>query len=133
MIKTLHEESTYEPSKRSNNWYKLKKDYMDEKVPDSLDLIIIGADFGKGKRARLYGSFLLGCLNKETGEIETVTKIATGFKEEDLNYFFDKLRPLMQDKPNVLLSQKAKKIKTDVYFKPEVIIEVKASDLTISK
>ena len=62
MIKNLCENASYEPSKRSSNWFKLKKDYMGSGLlSDSLDLIVVGADWGKGKRTGVFGSFLLAC------------------------------------------------------------------------
>jgi len=47
-----------------------------------LDLIVVGADYGTGKRVGIYGSFLLACYNEDNECLETVCKIGTGFSDE---------------------------------------------------
>ncbi|KFG30439.1 putative DNA ligase 1 [Toxoplasma gondii p89] len=83
MVKTLRENATYEPSKRSLNWLKVKKDYVDG-LTDSVDLVPIGACYGKGKRSGTFGTYLLAVYNPADETFQTVCKAATGFSEEAL-------------------------------------------------
>lgn len=62
----------YLPDKRSDDWLKLKKDYLNN-VGDSLDLVIVGGAMGKGKRTGTIGSYLAACYNDKTDKFETVT------------------------------------------------------------
>ena len=100
MIKNLEENATYEPSKRSSNWFKLKKDYINSgQLSDSLDLVVVGADWGRGKRTGLFGSFLLASFDAESNKFQTVTKVATGFTDQMLSEVTTQLKPLTLENP----------------------------------
>ncbi|KAI4605253.1 hypothetical protein J4E80_010687 [Alternaria sp. BMP 0032] len=133
MVKMLDgPESYYEPSKRSQNWLKVKKDYL-AGVGDSLDLVVLGAYYGKGKRTSWYGAFLLACYNPSTEKYETVCNIGTGFSEAILETLHKTLSEIVIDRPKPFYTHSTgNKDQPDVWFEPRYVWEVKTADLTLS-
>ncbi|MDP2439520.1 MAG: ATP-dependent DNA ligase [archaeon] len=128
MVKTLDEAASYEPALRSYNWLKVKKDYL-EGVADSLDLVPIGADYGKGKRTGVYGAYLMACYDADTERFQAVTRIGTGFSdaalEQHTEFFQQHLRPT---KPSDYFVGDP----PDVWFAPAQVWEVRVADLSLS-
>lgn len=133
MVKMLDtDESGYEPSKRSRNWLKVKKDYLSG-VGDSIDLVVIGAYYGKGKRTNWYGAFMLACYNSKTEKFETVCNIGTGFSEAILEELHEQLEEIVIEKPKPFYSHSTVAAhQPDVWFEPKYVWEVKTADLTLS-
>ena len=108
----------------------MKKDYL-AGVGDSFDLVVIGGDFGKGKRTNVYGAFHLAIFDADSGTYQSICKIGTGFSDEALQSHYDFLNPLeLQVKKGYYDVGTGKG--PDVYFEPRMVWEVLAADLSLS-
>ncbi|MBN2735072.1 MAG: ATP-dependent DNA ligase [Methanomicrobiaceae archaeon] len=104
MIKSLS--AHYTPGVRGKEWIKIKP------AVDTIDLAVIGAEWGEGKRAHHFGTFLLAC-RSENGDLLPVSKVATGISDEMLALLYS----LLKDR---IISES----KNSVKFEPEIVFEV---------
>jgi DNA ligase-1 len=126
MLKVL--DAPYRAGARGSNWLKLKREYRNE-LGDSLDLVVIGAFFGKGRRTGKYGTLLLASYNADRDTFESICKVGTGFTDENLDQFYQ----ILQDKVTLKKNPRIESgMEPDVWFEPELVIEIVASEITLS-
>ncbi|MEA3430142.1 MAG: ATP-dependent DNA ligase [Nanoarchaeota archaeon] len=128
IIKSMAEDSVYRPGARGKLWIKWKKDYVKGLI-DTVDVVVVGAFFGKGRRKGKYGALLCAIYNFKLDKFETITKLGTGFTDKVLAEIPGKFsKYVVKSKPKNLSS----KMKADVWFKPEVVVEIVGAELTKS-
>jgi len=126
MLKIL--DAGYRAGIRGGNWLKLKREYRNE-LGDSLDLVVIGAYFGKGRRTGKYGTLLLATYNPEKDNFPSICKVGTGFTDESLDQLYQILsnKVILKKNPRIESEMEA-----DVWFEPELVLEIVASEITLS-
>lgn len=126
MLKQL--DSPYRAGARASNWLKLKREYRNE-LGDSLDLVVVGAFYGRGRRTGRYGALLLSAYDDKTDEFPSICKVGTGFTDESLDQFYQ----ILSDKITVKKDPRIQSgLEADVWFEPETVIEIVASEITLS-
>ena len=121
-------DGVYRAGAREFTWIKLKREYSSS-LTDTIDLVIIGAFHGRGRRTGVYGAYLLAAYDSEKKTFPSVTKIGTGFSDADLERFPKMLKPYesLVKPPNV-----ESKLVPDAWFRPKIVIETIASEITLS-
>ena len=126
MIKHLL--SPYRAGAREYAWVKLKREYRSDLV-DTLDLVIVGALHGRGRRAGKYGALLLAAYDDKTDMFRSVTKVGTGFTDVHIEQFYKELEKHIVNQRHARTDTG---MEMDVWFEPKIVIEVIASEITLS-
>ena len=128
ICKSMAGDAVYQAGARGWLWIKYKRDYKSE-MTDTVDLVVVGAFHGRGKRAGTYGALLLAAYDPDEDVFKTVTKCGTGFTDEDLAKL-----PKMMEKHQISHrhSRVYSTLKADVWFEPKVVIETMGAEITLS-
>ncbi len=128
MCKAIHPKALYHAGARGWLWIKYKRDYKSE-MTDAVDLVVVGAFAGRGRRGGGYGAVLLAAYDPKGERFRTVTKCGTGFSDEDLAHLPQRLKPyISRDRPDRVES----KLVPDVWYEPRLILEVVGAEVTLS-
>lgn len=109
MLKVL--DAPYIPGNRGKLWTKIKPEV------DTIDLVVTGAEWGEGKRAKLFGSFILACQD-DSGNLLEISRVATGIDDAMLATLYD----LFKEK---IITETGK----TVTFEPDTVFEVGYAEL----
>lgn len=120
--------SPYRAGARGFAWIKIKREYRSELV-DTLDLVIIGGSYGRGRRVGRYGALLLAVFDKNENVFKSVCKVGSGFTDEVLKELFTDLGKYMIPKKHPRVYSK---LEMDTWFTPTIVIEIIASEITLS-
>jgi DNA ligase-1 len=126
MAKAL--DSTYDAGARGYQWIKFKKEYSTA-MSDTIDLVIVGAFAGRGKRAGAYGALLMAAYDEQADVFRTTCKLGTGFDDETLLALPDKLKGAQRDDKPARVDSK---LEPDVWFEPSTVLEVRGAEITVS-
>jgi DNA ligase 1 len=128
VCKSIGEDSIYQAGARGWQWIKLKRDYRTE-LADTIDLVVVGAYAGRGRRRGTYGAVLLAAYDPDTELYQTVGKCGTGFSDAELAALPARLEPLIRTQRPARVDSR---VPADVWFEPSVVLEVLSAELTLS-
>jgi DNA ligase-1 len=120
--------AVYQAGARGWLWIKLKRDYRTE-LADTIDLVIVGAYAGRGRRRGTYGAVLLAAYDPETELYRTLGKCGTGFSDAELAALPARLAPFIRKQQPARVDSR---VTADVWLEPSIVLEVLSAELTLS-
>lgn len=123
-------DSYYRAGAREWMWIKWKQSYASE-LSDTLDLVVVGAYAGKGRRGGTYGALLCAAYDHVEDVFQTVCKLGTGFSDKQLEELPNKLQKSMMEKTPARVMV-TREMEPDYWFTPKYVLEVLGSEITES-
>jgi len=128
MVKSVGPDSVYKAGARGWTWIKYKREYKSE-MTDTVDLVVVGAFYGRGRRAGTYGALLLAAYDEDRDVFRTVCKCGSGFTDKDLAELPKMLKPYEIKHKHARIDSK---LNADVWFSPSLVLEVIGAEITLS-
>jgi len=128
IAKSIKEDAVYQAGNRGFLWIKMKG-LEGRKLKDSVDVVLIGAFHGRGRRKGVYGTYIGAVYDPLTDKFEAFTRIASGWTDEIMEFLKKEMEQHEVDKKPKNIS--CKDI-PDQWFLPKVVIEIIGDEITMS-
>lgn len=120
--------STYQAGSRGMSWVKLKRSYQ-SKMVEPIDVVIVGAFLGRGRRSGTYGALLVAVYDHDKDVFSTICKVGSGFTDEELYNLPEILNEHRLERKSVRVESI---MNADVWFEPKLVMEIIGDELTLS-
>lgn len=104
-------QSLYQPGSRGKKWFKIKP-------AETLDLVIVAADWGYGRRTGWLSNYHLAARDRESGEFAVIGKTFKGLTDAEFQWMTERLLELSVGAEG-----------STVYVRPEVVVEVAYNEI----
>ena len=128
MAKSIQEDAIYQAGNRGFLWLKLKS-LEGGKLKDSIDVVLVGAFYGKGRRTGVIGTYIGAVYDPETDRFIAFTRFFSGLTDElseSLTNDMEKYR--VERKPGNVICEDS----PEIWFQPKVVMEITGDEITIS-
>ena len=129
IAKSIKEDSIYQAGKRGFIWIKLKG-LEGGKLKDSVDVVLVGAFYGKGRRTGVYGAYIGAVYDPVNGNFVAFTRFFSGLTDELSDSLTKEMKTFKTDKkPSNVICEDI----PDVWLEPEVVVEIIGDEITVSE
>ncbi len=128
VVKSISEDAIYRAGARGWLWIKYKRDYKSEMI-DTVDLVVVGAFHGRGRRSGTYGALLMAAYDKDRDVFQSVCKVGSGFTDEDLKKLPEMLEPYKIPHRHARVESG---MEADVWLEPKIVLEIIGAEITLS-
>jgi DNA ligase-1 len=128
IAKSIRDDSLYQAGNRGFLWIKLKG-LEGGKLADTIDVVLVGAFYGRGRRKGWYGTYIGAVYDSENDKFEAFTRIASGWTDEIMEMLKKEVRKYeVEKKPNNVICDD----EPDQWLLPEIVIEIIGDEITVS-
>jgi len=129
MAKSIKEDSVYQAGNRGFLWIKLKG-LEGGKLKDNIDVVLVGAFYGKGRRTGVYGTYIGAVFDPMNGKFVAFTRFFSGLTDElSESLTKDMEKYISVKKPSNVICEDI----PEVWFEPKVIVEIFGDEITVSE